>query len=245
MFPRFVRQLHQEGAAPHLLSLANMDGGDDTGYFKAQGCFRMRSFNNAVGRNPIRHRFHWLASRLLDRRLRHAGEIELAEYTRQSAHSNHQNRQDALHRKPPLTKEDNPTFADHSPAKQPSSKRKMRSAKEKIRLSCVTVTSVTPRSRARLVRSVMTACPFSASSEAVGSSAKRTAGQSASARAMATRWHSPVLSWAGRRWARRPSPIWSSKSAACCVAVRSVPPRMVRASRMLSSADRVGNRLKL
>ena len=52
----------------------------------------------------------------------------------------------------------------------------------------------------------MTSWPDAASSEAVGSSARTSAGPLTSARAIATRWRWPPESCAGRWWSRSPSP---------------------------------------
>ena len=80
-----------------------------------------------------------------------------------------------------------------SSAIRPLSRCKTRSANSRIRGSCVTTTAVLPSPVVNVRKSRITSWPAVASSAAVGSSARMSSGSPTRARAMATRWHCPVL----------------------------------------------------
>ena len=88
--------------------------------------------------------------------------------------------------------------------RRPSSRWMMRSATSRMRLSCVTSSTVTPCFLARSCMRVTTSRPDCLSSEAVGSSARMMRGRAASARAMATRCFWPPESWLGNGPGARP-----------------------------------------
>src|SRR6267378_1238792 len=84
-----------------------------------------------------------------------------------------------------------------SPATRPSRSDTTRSARSASASSWVTSSSVVPRSRLSAKRRSTTAAPVAESRLPVGSSASRSGGSSAMARASATRCCSPPESWAG------------------------------------------------
>ncbi len=94
-----------------------------------------------------------------------------------------------------------------------------------MRLSWVTTTTVLPCRRERSRRISVTWRPFSASSAAVGSSARITGGCPANARAMATRWRCPPERSIGFRSTLSPRPTCSSSARASTLAARVGTPR--------------------
>jgi hypothetical protein len=126
----------------------------------------------------------------------------------------------------------------------PSAIWKMRSAYPSSRWSCVTTSTVAPRTRAVSWSRSITCWPFSQSRALVGSSANTNDGFFTSARAIATRCFSPPDRAIGRRCDRPLSPSWPSTWSARLRASRSEHPSPHRSTTSnCCRAVSAGNRL--
>jgi surfactin synthase thioesterase subunit len=126
-----------------------------------------------------------------------------------------------------------------SAATRPSRRKTTRSACAAALGSCVTTTTVSPRS-ASPRRTPRTSSPLSVSRLPVGSSASRTLGEPMSARAIATRCCWPPESSDGRRAASSSRPTVPSSSSARSDAWRAGVPAMIAGKATFSAAVSVG-----
>lgn len=110
----------------------------------------------------------------------------------------------------------------------------MRSARAAVSASWVARTTVMPCERAAVVSVRRTWARSARCSGAVGSSANRTVGAGASARAIETRWRSAWRSSCGRLRAWSPMSRRSSHSRAAVLARRRLVPRSIRGSAAFS-----------